>query len=93
MKPGFRSRSPTATTLLDVAPLDPVQVRRKEEKNHGQKGRQDTSRTPIRRKAEAFPWLHAGASVDGRAARKEKTSNFKEDHGTLALTGRKAALS
>ncbi len=92
MKPGLRSRSATAMPVLDIAPFDPGQVKRKEEKNYGQKGRQDTSRTPVRRKADAIPGLHVGASVDARAARKEKSSNFKEDRGTLALIGRKAAL-
>ncbi len=52
---------------------------------------QDTRRTPICRKAEAFPWLHAGASVGERAARNEKPNNYNAPSGTIACFGRKAA--
>jgi len=45
---------------------------------------QDTRRTPFRRKTVGFPWLHMGASVDERAARKEKASNFNASNGTIA---------
>lgn len=52
---------------------------------------QDISRTPFRRKAEAFPWLHAGASVGARAARKEKGSNINAPSGTNGRFPQKAA--
>lgn len=52
---------------------------------------QDTSRTPFARKAKAFPWLHAGASVGARAARKEKPSNNNARSGTTGLFARETA--
>jgi hypothetical protein len=52
---------------------------------------QDTRRTPFRRKTVCFPWLHMGASVDERAARKEKTSNINASDGTMRLSGQKSA--
>lgn len=52
---------------------------------------QDTRRTPFRRKTLCFPSLHMGASVDERAARKEKASNINAFHGTMRPSGRKSA--
>jgi hypothetical protein len=52
---------------------------------------QDTRRTPFHRKIVDFLWFHMGASVDERAARKEKTSNFNVSDGTMRLCGRKSA--
>lgn len=52
---------------------------------------QDTSRTPLRRKTIGFSWLHTGASVDERAARKEKSSNINVSDGTMRLSGQKSA--
>ncbi|MBU0557546.1 MAG: hypothetical protein KKD64_05065 [Alphaproteobacteria bacterium] len=52
---------------------------------------QDTRRTPFRLKIVDFPWLHMGASVDERAARKEKASNFNVSDGTMRLYGWKSA--
>jgi len=54
------------------------------------KGRQDTSRTPFRRKAKAFHGVHAGASVGERAARKKKGRYFKPRNGTMDHFRRKA---
>jgi hypothetical protein len=51
---------------------------------------QDTRRTPFRRKIVDFPWLHMGASVDERAARKENPSNINASDGTMRLFGRKS---
>lgn len=79
------------TARIFTVPGSKVKGVRKAERS-SKKGGQDTSRTPIRRKAEAFPGLHAGASVDGRAARTEKDSSFNEDRGTTGLTGMKAGL-
>lgn len=57
----------------------------------GWRGRwQDTSRTPFCRKAEAFPWLHMGASVGERAARKEKAKDFNAPNGTNGYFRREA---
>jgi hypothetical protein len=52
---------------------------------------QDTRRTPFRQKTVGFLWLHAGASVGARAARKEKTSNINAFDGTTCLSGQKSA--
>jgi len=52
---------------------------------------QDTRRTPFRRKIVDFPWLHMGASVDERAARKEKASNINAPDGTMRLSGQESA--
>ena len=58
------------------------------EKSRRERG-QDTSRTPKSPKSLVFQRFGAGASVGARAARKEKTKDFNEDHGTIGLTGRK----
>lgn len=52
---------------------------------------QDTRRTPFRLKIVDFPWLHTGASVDERAARKEKASNINASNGTMLHFLRKSA--
>ena len=52
---------------------------------------QDTRRTPFRRKIVDFPWLHLGASVDERAARKEKTNNINTFDGAMHVSGQKSA--
>jgi hypothetical protein len=52
---------------------------------------QDTRRTPFRLKTIGFPRLHMGASVDERAARKEKASNINASDGTRRLSGQKSA--
>ena len=52
---------------------------------------QDTRRTPFCRKIADFPWLHMGASVDERAARKENASNINASDGTRRLSGQKSA--
>jgi hypothetical protein len=52
---------------------------------------QDTRRTPFRRKIVHFSWLHMGASVDERAARKEKASNFNVSDGTMRRFRRESA--
>jgi hypothetical protein len=52
---------------------------------------QDTRRTPFSQKTIGFRWLNAGAPVDERAARKEKTSNINTSNGTMRLCGRKSA--
>lgn len=54
---------------------------------------QDTRRTPLRRKIVDFPSLHMGASVDERAARKEKTSNINASNGTMRRFRRESARS
>lgn len=52
---------------------------------------QDTRRTPFRRKIVDFPWLHMGASVGERAARKKKVCNINTSDGTMRLSERKSA--
>jgi hypothetical protein len=52
---------------------------------------QDTRRTPFRRKIIDFPWLHMGASVDERAARKENVSNINASDGTIRRSAQKSA--
>ena len=52
--------------------------------NRGEVRGQDISRTPFRRKAGAFPWLHMGASVGARAARKGKANRFNASNGTTS---------
>jgi hypothetical protein len=52
---------------------------------------QDTRRTPFRRKVVDFPWLHMGASVGERAARKEKASNINASDATMRLSGQESA--
>ena len=63
--------------------------------NRTQTGRdrrgQDISSAPFSRKAEAFPWLHAGASVGARAARKGKASEINASNGTIGHSRPKAA--
>ena len=56
------------------------------------KGWQDTSRTPISRKAKAFHGVHAGASVGKRAARKKKGSDFRAPNGTMDHSQREVRL-
>jgi hypothetical protein len=62
--------------------------------NRTQTGRdrrgQDTRPAPFRRKAEAFPWLHAGASVGARAARKRKASKINASNSTIGHSRPKA---
>lgn len=53
---------------------------------------QDTSRTPKSLKTSGYQRLGVGASVDGRAARKEKASDSNASHGTVAQNGRKTAM-
>lgn len=52
---------------------------------------QDTRRAPFRRKIVDFPWLHTGAAVDERAARKEKPCNINASYGTMRLYGQTSA--
>ena len=59
--------------------------------NRGEVRGQDTSRTPFRRKAKAFPWLHMGASVGARAARKGKASKINVSNDTIGHFRLKAA--
>lgn len=54
-------------------------------------GLQDISRTPFRRKAGAFPWLHMGASVGARATRKGKASKINVSNGTIGHFRRETA--
>ena len=52
---------------------------------------QDTRRTPFRRKIVDFLSLHMGASVDERAARKEKASKINASDGTKRRYGENSA--
>jgi len=77
-----------------IAPVIRTLVRKEIRMELGEKclrGRlQDISRTPFRRKAKAFPWLHAGASVGARAARKGKASKINVSNGTTGHSRPKA---
>lgn len=59
--------------------------------NRGEVRGQDISSAPFSRKAEAFPWLNAGAPVGARAARKGKASKNNASNGTTGHFRPKAA--